>query len=34
VGGQIVQVRTLPGGEDERSHRSTCDKEWESDGSL
>src|SRR5512135_1476251 len=34
VGGQVFQLRALPGGEYERSHRSTCDQERESDGSL
>ena len=34
VGGQVFQLRALPGGEDEGSHRSTCDKALESDGSL
>jgi hypothetical protein len=34
VGGQAFQLRALPGGEDERGHRSTCDQEGESDGSL
>src|SRR5512142_887558 len=34
VGGQEFQLRARPGGENERSHRSTCDKAWESDGSL
>src|SRR5512135_1250175 len=32
VGGQEFQVRTLPAGEYERSHRSTCNKALESDG--
>src|SRR5512135_1742993 len=34
VGGEEFQVRTLPAGENERSHRSTCNKALESDGSL
>jgi hypothetical protein len=34
VGGQVFQLRALPGGEYEGSHRSSCDKALESDGSL
>ena len=34
VGGQVFQLRALPGGEYEGSHRSTCEKAMESEGSL